>query len=116
MRVAGQFDIVGAALRREKIATTLLSFFSRGKPAPTSNAGKLTYCGREWKLAERRFRGIATGTMTTLKKPVFAILLASLGAILGGCATNGPKKSAIPWSQPANWEGQIPGMGQPMGR
>ncbi len=54
--------------------------------------------------------------MTSLKKSVLVLVLAAFGAILGGCATNGPKKSAIPWSQPATWEGQIPGMGQPMGR
>ena len=43
-------------------------------------------------------------------------LLLSLGALLGGCSTNGPKKSAIPWSAPASWEGQIPGMGPSVGR
>jgi hypothetical protein len=54
--------------------------------------------------------------MTTLRKSLLVVLLTSLGALLGGCSTNGPKKSPIPWSQPAGWEGQIPGMGQPMGR
>lgn len=54
--------------------------------------------------------------MTSLKKTVLVGLLVSFGALLGGCSTNGPKKSAIPWSAPAAWEGQIPGMGQSMGR
>ncbi len=54
--------------------------------------------------------------MTSLKKSVFVLLLAGFGALAGGCSTSGPKKSAIPWSQPASWEGQIPGMGQPSGR
>ena len=54
--------------------------------------------------------------MTTLKKTILVALLGSLGAFLGGCATNSPKNSSIPWSQPATWEGQIPGMGQSMGR
>jgi hypothetical protein len=54
--------------------------------------------------------------MTLSKQAVIAVLLASFGAILTGCSTNGPKRSAIPWSQPAGWEGQIPGMGQQGGR
>lgn len=54
--------------------------------------------------------------MTTFNKSVLILLLAACGAIASGCATNGPKKSSIPWSQPAGWEGQIPGMGQPSGR
>jgi hypothetical protein len=54
--------------------------------------------------------------MTSLKKPVLALLLAVFGLVAGGCATNSPKQSSIPWSRPAGWEGQIPGMGQPSGR
>ena len=54
--------------------------------------------------------------MTSPKKAFAAILLAFAAAFVAGCATNGPKKSAIPWGQPQSWEGQIPGMGQPSGR
>jgi hypothetical protein len=54
--------------------------------------------------------------MTTLKKALLASVLVALASLLGGCSTNSPKNSAIPWSQPASWEGQIPGMGQPLGR
>ncbi|HVU36034.1 MAG TPA: hypothetical protein VHE61_21515 [Opitutaceae bacterium] len=54
--------------------------------------------------------------MTTFTKTLLALLLVGCGAILAGCATNGPKQSSIPWSQPASWEAQIPGMAQPMGR
>jgi hypothetical protein len=54
--------------------------------------------------------------MTTFQKTILVVLLASFGAILTGCSTNSPKRSSIPWSQPAGWEGQIPGMGQPAGR
>ena len=54
--------------------------------------------------------------MTTHKKALLLALLASLAAFLGACSTNSPKKSSIPWSQPAGWEGQIPGMAQPTGR
>lgn len=54
--------------------------------------------------------------MTSLKKPLLVVLLATFGALISGCATNSPKQSSIPWSRPAGWEGQIPGMGQPSGR
>jgi hypothetical protein len=40
-----------------------------------------------------------------------AILLAALGTLLAGCSMNSPEASSIPWNQPADWEGQIPGMG-----
>jgi len=40
-----------------------------------------------------------------------AVLLAALGMILAGCSMNSPEASSIPWNQPADWEGQIPGMG-----
>ena len=49
--------------------------------------------------------------MNSLKKPVFALLLLALGAFLGGCTSKTEKDSSIPWSRPADWEGQIPGMG-----
>jgi hypothetical protein len=54
--------------------------------------------------------------MTSLKKPLLALLLVAVGTVITGCSTNSPKQTAIPWSRPAGWEGQIPGMGQPSGR
>lgn len=54
--------------------------------------------------------------MTHFKKLTLALVLAAIGMVVGGCSSSGPKKSSIPWSQPAGWEGQIPGMGQPSGR
>lgn len=54
--------------------------------------------------------------MTSPKKLVLASLLLAIGAMVGGCSTAAPRNSSIPWSQPASWEGQIPGMGQPSGR
>jgi len=54
--------------------------------------------------------------MISPKKTVFWTLLLAIGALVAGCSTNSPKQSAIPWSKPADWEGQIPGMGQPSGR
>ncbi len=53
--------------------------------------------------------------MTSFKKSVLFALAAALGALVGGCSTQSPKQSSIPWSQPASWEGQIPGMGQMSG-
>jgi hypothetical protein len=54
--------------------------------------------------------------MTSLHKPFLAFFALAFGAILCGCSTNSPKQTSIPWSRPAGWEGQIPGMGQPSGR
>jgi hypothetical protein len=53
--------------------------------------------------------------MTSHKKSILILLLA-LGALLGGCQLSPQKDTAIPWSRPADWEGQIPGMGAPTGR
>jgi hypothetical protein len=49
--------------------------------------------------------------MHSLKKPLLGLLLLAFGALLGGCSTRTPKDTSIPWSRPADWEGQIPGMG-----
>lgn len=54
--------------------------------------------------------------MTSLKRPIITLLLLAFGALLGGCSTRTQKETSIPWSRPAGWEGQIPGMGQPSGR
>lgn len=47
--------------------------------------------------------------MISLKKLVSAVLLLAFVALFSGCMS-APKDSSIPWSRPANWEGQIPGM------
>ena len=49
--------------------------------------------------------------MTTLKKIVSVLLLLGFAALFSGCMS-APKDSSIPWSRPADWEGQIPGMTQ----
>ena len=49
--------------------------------------------------------------MNTLKKPILALILLALGAILGGCTTKTAKDTSIPWSSPADCEGQMHGMG-----
>ena len=46
---------------------------------------------------------------------LLALALVTLGAFAGGCSTRTQKDTAIPWSRPAGWEGQIPGMGSPAG-
>ena len=50
--------------------------------------------------------------MKTYLKPLAAVL-AALFVLLafGGCATQPEDENSIPWSRPAGWEGQIPGMG-----
>lgn len=54
--------------------------------------------------------------MNSLKKSLLVSLLLAFGALLGGCETRTSKNTAIPWSRPAGWENQIPGMGQQTGR
>ena len=49
-------------------------------------------------------------------KPALLFMLLALGALLAGCSMTPQKDTAIPWSRPAGWEGQIPGMGSPSGR
>jgi hypothetical protein len=49
--------------------------------------------------------------MNSLKKPALYLILIALGAMLGGCTTKTAKDTSIPWSRPADWEGQVPGMG-----
>jgi len=40
-----------------------------------------------------------------------ALLVAGGTAMLTGCTTKTDQDTSIPWSRPAGWEGQIPGMG-----
>jgi len=43
-----------------------------------------------------------------------ALFLLALGALFAsGCITRTNRDSSIPWSRPADWEGQIPGLSQP---
>jgi hypothetical protein len=50
--------------------------------------------------------------MKLSQRLVFGLLLLAFGAALTGCTTRRNKDSSIPWSRPADWEGQIPGMTQ----
>lgn len=49
--------------------------------------------------------------MNAVRRPLIAALLAlAIASLLGGCIS--PKTGdTIPWNRPADWEGQIPGMG-----
>ncbi|MDB6170135.1 MAG: hypothetical protein JWM88_2999 [Verrucomicrobia bacterium] len=49
-------------------------------------------------------------SMTSPKKSILALLV-FVAALLGGCTSKTEKDTSIPWSRPADWEGQIPGMG-----
>lgn len=48
-------------------------------------------------------------------KSSFALLLALAAALMGGCSMQGTRDSSVPWSQPATWENQVPGMGNGTG-
>ena len=47
--------------------------------------------------------------MIPSKKSLLGLLLLALIAMTAGCMS-APRDSSIPWSRPADWEGQIPGM------
>jgi len=51
-------------------------------------------------------------------KALFRLLLALAGItgafLFTGC-TSADEASSIPWSRPANWEGQVPGIGTGQG-
>jgi nitrous oxide reductase accessory protein NosL len=46
---------------------------------------------------------------------LFRLLVASVVVVgslaFAGCTTKTDQDTSIPWSRPAGWEGQIPGMG-----
>jgi nitrous oxide reductase accessory protein NosL len=51
-----------------------------------------------------------------MKKPSPPLLiLLALAALLAGCTSAGDKYSSVPQDRPANWEGEVPGMGQTPG-
>jgi hypothetical protein len=50
--------------------------------------------------------------MPTLRKALVALSLATLALVGLSACTSAQQDSSIPWSRPATWEGQIPGMGR----
>lgn len=54
--------------------------------------------------------------MISPKKALLGLLTLVLAGLFSGCMS-APRDTSIPWSRPADWEGQIPGMsGSGMGR
>ncbi|HWL15548.1 MAG TPA: hypothetical protein VNR00_08080 [Opitutus sp.] len=53
--------------------------------------------------------------MISPRKSIISAVLIALLASLAGCMS-APRDTSIPWSRPADWEGQIPGMGGGFGR
>lgn len=57
------------------------------------------------------------GTMNVLKATAWILLALAVGSLFAGCiSTKKGGESSIPWSNPASWENQVPGMGNNMGR
>ncbi len=52
--------------------------------------------------------------MTFIKRLLLAALATFIVAIMSGCTSQ--TDTSIPWSRPANWEGQVPGMGATQGQ
>ncbi|MCB1105343.1 MAG: hypothetical protein KDK74_11490 [Cephaloticoccus sp.] len=48
-----------------------------------------------------------------MKTRLILLLTIAAGTLLAGCTTRTSRDTSIPWSRPANWEGQIPGLSQP---
>ncbi len=51
--------------------------------------------------------------MKLLPRLLFAVLTLAGLFVASGCTSQ--RDTSIPWSRPANWEGQVPGMGQTPG-
>jgi len=49
--------------------------------------------------------------MNSLLKTALAVLLLATGCLMAGCTNKTARDTSIPWSRPADWEGQMPGMG-----
>lgn len=47
------------------------------------------------------------------KTRLITLLVLALGSLLAGCTSRTGRDSSIPWTRPATWEGQIPGLSQP---
>lgn len=49
--------------------------------------------------------------MKHLRLPLLGLLLGLFSILATGCTSRTSQDTSIPWSRPAGWEGQIPGMG-----
>jgi hypothetical protein len=62
-------------------------------------------------VADRPFSRIHQVNMPNLRQTLFVLIMSVL-VLLGFSGCSIPQQdSSIPWSRPADWEGQIPGMG-----
>lgn len=85
-----------------------------GLPHPLRNQ---THGPVSYRLALTAFRCLnRPQSMKHAKTAILGTLLLLLGFAFTGCTTR-KGDSSIPWSRPADWEGQIPGLSNPnMGR
>jgi len=44
-------------------------------------------------------------------KALLALLIATIALLATGCTNKTANDSSMPWGRPANWEGEVPGMG-----
>ncbi len=45
---------------------------------------------------------------------ILAFIVVGTGLLMfSGCKEKSPYDTSIPWSRPANWENQLPGVGNP---
>lgn len=49
--------------------------------------------------------------MSSFSGTLLRIFALAALAYLAGCSIQSQKDSPIPWEKPADWEGQVPGMG-----
>jgi nitrous oxide reductase accessory protein NosL len=49
--------------------------------------------------------------MKSPHKALLALLIATITLLAAGCTSRPSDETSIPWSRPAGWEGQVPGMG-----
>ena len=80
------------------------------EPNAGTNAARTTLIPMTKGLAQCRFNPIDSANMNSLKKPLLGLLLALSGLLMAGCVGS-QQGAAIPWSRPASWENQVPGMG-----
>lgn len=53
--------------------------------------------------------------MKLIRHPLVCLLLGLFALLAAGCTSRTAQDTSIPWSRPANWEGQVPGMGTTQG-
>ncbi|MFT3781713.1 MAG: hypothetical protein QM790_06805 [Nibricoccus sp.] len=49
--------------------------------------------------------------MKSPRRALLALLAFTFAILATGCTSKTSNDTSIPWSRPASWEGQVPGMG-----